>query len=188
LISNISSTIPAFPNVVAYTSPISNINSFNTINLNLNTNTKTNISNSTFSPNNTSNLLLNNNQLLTTNSQLSPSSLNSFQLFKPLDSNILIYNYQSQTKEAKEGESQPLQNKPPEKIKEGYLVLVPRNSDKPLYDNYIKERQGKYDIRIISLEERKTLNKPEKIKELLKDIYYNDFKPQRKTFIVSDLK
>jgi hypothetical protein len=65
---------------------------------------------------------------------------------------------------------------------------VPRNSDKPLYDNYIKERQGKYDIRIISLEERKTLNKPEKIKELLEDIYYNDFKPQRKTFIVSDLK
>jgi len=86
LISNISSTIPAFLNVVAYTSPISNINNFNTINLN--TNIQTNIQDSTFSPNNTSNLLLNNNQLLTSNSQLSPSSLNSFQLFKPLDTTL----------------------------------------------------------------------------------------------------
>jgi hypothetical protein len=88
LISNISSTIPAFPNVVAYTSHISNINNFNTINLNLNTNTKTNIPDSKPTPNNTSNLLLNNNQLLTSNSQLSQSSLNSFSLFKPLDTTL----------------------------------------------------------------------------------------------------
>lgn len=77
---------------------------------------------------------------------------------------------------------------PPPKLKWGYLVLVPTEQDKVLYKTYLEERKEEYDIRIISLEERKTPNVPAKIHELIKTIYYQDFKPKRKTFMVSDLK
>ncbi len=77
---------------------------------------------------------------------------------------------------------------PSPKLKWGYLVLVPTEQDKTLYKTYIEERKEEYDIRIISLEERKTPNVPAKIHELIKTIYYQDFKPKRKTFMVSDLK
>jgi hypothetical protein len=174
LISNISSTIPAFPNVVAYTSPISNINSFNTINLNLNTNTKTNIPDFTFSPNNTSNLLLNNNQLLTSNSQLSPSSLNSFQLFKPLDSKLYQDNTSlitNSSNETNDNTIKPQIAPKPDTLKPNYLILVNKNSDKPLYDKYIADRKYDYNMKIVSLEEKGMPNSPISIKGLLKDTY-----------------
>ena len=174
LISNISSTIPAFPNVVAYTSPISNINSFNTINLNLNTNTKTNIQDSTFSPNNTSNLLLNNNQLLTSNSQLSPSSLNSFQLFKPLDTKLYQDNLSlitNSNNETNDNAIKPQIAPKPDTLKPNYLILVNKNSDKPLYDKYIEDRKYDYNMKIVSLEEKGIPNSPISIKGLLKDTY-----------------
>jgi uncharacterized protein YlbG (UPF0298 family) len=179
LISNISSTISTFPNVVAYTSPISNINSFNTINLN--TNTKTNIPDSTFSPNNTFNLLLNNNQLLTTNSQSSPSSLNSFQLFKPLDTTLYQDNTSliaNSSNEINDNTIKPQIAPKPDILKPNYLILVNKNSDKPLYDKYIADRKYDYNMKIVSLEEKGIENKdtPDKpIKSLLKQLYYNEF-------------
>jgi len=147
----------------------------------------------TFKPN-IDNLLLNTNNLQANTFQLTQPSQDSFKLTTNNTFNLLnqanINSFQLQSNQLKTNDNtlEPLQNKPLDKVKEGYLILVPKNSDKPLYDNYIKERQDKYNIKIISLEERKTLNKPETVKGLLKDIYYNDFKPTRKTFMVSDLK
>ena len=147
----------------------------------------------TFKPN-IDNLLLNTSNLQANTFQLTQPSQDSFKLTTNNTFNLVnqanINSFQLQSNQLKTNDNtlEPLQNKPLDKVKEGYLILVPKNSDKPLYDNYIKERQDKYNIKIISLEERNRPNSPKTIKNLLKDIYYNDFKPQRQTPMVSDLK
>jgi len=68
-----------------------------------------------------------------------------------------------------------------EKGKLKYLILTVKTEDKKLYKNYIQEREKKYDIQIISLQEKNTPNKAPQVKKLLKaikkdfDFYYAAF-------------
>ena len=55
--------------------------------------------------------------------------------------------------------------------KQNYLILVEREADKQLYQGYIQDRSNRFDITILSLEEKGIPNEPKAIKKLLKELY-----------------
>jgi len=131
----------------------------NTQNLNISTNTFKETNFQAFQPN-INTLLLTNNQLSLNNTfnLVNQANINSFQL-------------QSNQLKTNDNILEPQIAPKPDKLKPNYLILVVRNSDKALYDNYIKERELDYNMKIVSLEEKNIPNSAIGVKRLIKETY-----------------
>ena len=130
----------------------------------------------TFKPN-IDNLLLNTSNLQANTFQLTQSSQDSFKLTTNNTFNLVnqanINSFQLQSNQLKTNDNtlEPQIAPKPDKLKPNYLILVVRNSDKPLYDNYIKERELDYNMKIVSLEEKNIPNSAIGVKRLIKETY-----------------
>jgi len=54
---------------------------------------------------------------------------------------------------------------------EKYLIVVVPNMDKDLFKKYIEERQAKYDIKIVSLQENGVKNNPDEVLAFIQNVY-----------------